>query len=54
MMHIYVINKCLSWDSNQQRELGKPSYRQRSQAIDGKLLGVQSHVVSEKIQSVLK
>jgi hypothetical protein len=32
---IYVIYKCLSWDSNQQRDLGKPS-----QASDGKLLSV--------------
>ncbi len=49
VMWIYVIYKCLSWDGDQQRDLGKPSQKQPSQAIDGKLLGVLSHVVSEKI-----
>ncbi len=49
VMCIYVIYKCLSWDSDQQRDLGKPS-----QAISGKLLSVLSHVVSEKIQSALR
>jgi hypothetical protein len=27
VMCIYVTYKCLSWDSNQQRDLGKPSRR---------------------------
>jgi hypothetical protein len=27
VMHIYVIYKCLSWDGNQQQDLGKPSLK---------------------------
>jgi hypothetical protein len=49
VMFIYVIYKCLSWGSNQQQDLGKPS-----QAIDGKMLSVISHVVGEKTQSALR
>jgi hypothetical protein len=49
MMRIYVIYKYLSWDSDQQRDLGKPSLKQPTQAIYEKLLGVLSHVVSERL-----
>jgi hypothetical protein len=49
MMCIYVIYKCLSWGSDQQQDLGKPS-----QAINGKLLSVLSHVVGETTQSALR
>jgi hypothetical protein len=54
MMRIYVIYKCLSWDGDQQQELGKPNKKQPGQAIDGKLLGIPSHVVREKIQCTLR
>jgi hypothetical protein len=53
VMFIYVTYKCLSWDSNHQRDLGKPSQKSR-EAIRGKLLSVLSHVVSENIQSALR
>jgi hypothetical protein len=49
VMCVYVIYKCLSWGSDQQQDLGKPS-----QAINGKLLSILSHVVGEKIQSALQ
>ncbi len=42
VMCIFVIYKCLSWGSDQQQDLGKPS-----QAIDGKLISLLSHVVGE-------
>jgi hypothetical protein len=48
-MCICVIYKCLSWDFDQEQDLGKPN-----QAIGGKLLGVLSHVVSEQTQSALR
>jgi hypothetical protein len=51
---ICVIYKCLSWDVDQQQDLGKPSLEQQSQAIGRKLLGVLSHVVSKKTQSALR
>jgi hypothetical protein len=44
-----VIYKCLSWGSNQQQDLGKPS-----QAIDRKLLSVLSRMVGEKTQSAFE
>jgi hypothetical protein len=57
MMCISVIYKCLSWDGNQQRDLGKPSWK-NSQAklrhIVGKLLGILSNVVSERTRSALR
>jgi hypothetical protein len=54
VMCIYAIYKCLSWGSDQQEDLGKPSRKQQSQAINGKLLSVLSHVVSETTQSALR
>jgi hypothetical protein len=55
VMCIFVIYKYLSWDGNQQQDLGKPSQKKwPSQAIDGKLLSILSHVVSEKTQSALR
>jgi hypothetical protein len=55
VMCIFVIYKCLSSDSNQRQDLGKPSQKKKpSQAIDGKLLSILSHVVSEKTQSALR
>ncbi len=58
-MCIYVIYKCLSWDGDQQQDLGKPSWNSQtklgiakpSHAIDGKLLGILPRLVSEKTQS---
>jgi hypothetical protein len=50
----YRCDLCLSWGGDQQQNLSKPSRKQPSQAIDGKLLGVLSHVVSEKTQSALR
>jgi hypothetical protein len=44
-----VIYKCLSWGSDQQQDLGKPS-----QAIDRKLLSVLSQTVGEKTQSAFE
>jgi hypothetical protein len=49
VMYIYVIDKCLSWGSNQQQDLGKPSH-----AINGKLLSILSHLMGEKIQSAVR
>jgi hypothetical protein len=49
VMCIYVICKIFSWDGDQQQDLDKPS-----QAFSGKLLGVLSHMVSEKTQSALR
>jgi hypothetical protein len=46
---VMAVSRLYIWDSNQQRDLGKPS-----QAIDGKLLNVLSHVVSEKTHSALR
>ncbi len=65
VMCIFVSYKCFSWDSNQQWDLGRPSQEKISKpsywweahykkAIDGKLLSILSHVVSEKNQSALR
>jgi hypothetical protein len=56
MMRIYVICNCFSREVDQQQDLGKPSSKiaKPSQAIGGKLLGVLSHVVSEKTLSALR
>jgi hypothetical protein len=40
VMCINVIYKCLSWSSDQKQDMGKPSLKQPSQAINRKLLGV--------------
>jgi hypothetical protein len=53
-MCIYVIYKCLSWGSDQQQDLDKPSQKQPSQAIDGKLLSIIFHVAGEKTLSALR
>jgi hypothetical protein len=53
-MYIYVIYKCLSWGSNQQQDLGKPSQKQPSQGINEKLFSILSHVVGERTQSALR
>ncbi len=54
MMGISVIYECLSWGSDQQQDLGKPSWKAPSQAIDGKLLSVLSHMVGKTTQSTLR
>ncbi len=49
VMCIFVIFKCLSWGTDQQQDLGKPS-----QAITGMLLNVLYDVIGEKTQSALR
>jgi hypothetical protein len=54
-MCIFVIYKCLSWDSNRQQNLGNEAKKKLpSQAIDEKLLSVLSQVVSKKTQFALR
>ncbi len=54
VMCIYVIYQCLSWGWDQPKIRASKARKQPIQAIDGELLSILSHIVSEKIQSVLR
>ncbi len=55
VMCIFVIYKCLSWDSNQLQDLDKPSQEKNSQAEQlMEAVKRMFHVVSEKIQFALR
>jgi hypothetical protein len=49
-----MIYKCLSWDGDQQQDMGKPSLKIANPSHRWEVVSVPSPVVSDKTQSTLR